>query len=492
MLSVFLTGTEIQAVSGSVLGRKYRVDRVWRQELSPEAFQNGAITDAALLTGAVAAFWRANRLPKRANLVIGNAHFVRRNVDAPRLRGRRLRAFLSRAYAEPEHMSRPVFTCFPLSTDARKRLTRYLVAAGEQTALREITDVFRAAGVKLTAADSALGCSVRVLRSLNEVRGKTAVVQFFEGGSLNSLLFVRGEYAYSAANRMTDAPDSLAFGVGAARIVSSILQFCEAQYPDEAVTEVLFAGLSPESAAVCAESITQMDPALEVSVLRGGAAVSGRAAASFPERIAAVGGLNMPQELELLKELRRKPERGGRDRKSGKLLLPTVLALAVLGAASGILLNRNARLERQLAELRGFIENPRYSAAGAEYEEAEAALRALEGRTEALESAVRRIESYPLPTGEVADALLRCAEGLAETEITGYDADTGVLSVRSSAADAASVHEFIGLLRQEDTFADVRYSGYRYRADAERWSVEVVCTLAADAGRREEAEPCSP
>ena len=33
MLSVFMTGSEIQAVSGSVLGRKYRVNRVWRQEL---------------------------------------------------------------------------------------------------------------------------------------------------------------------------------------------------------------------------------------------------------------------------------------------------------------------------------------------------------------------------------------------------------------------------------------------------------------------------
>ncbi len=488
MLTVYLTNTEIQAVSGSVIGKKYRLNRVWRQELPPDALHNGEVTDAVLLKEAVTAFWKENKLPKTANLVINGSRFVLKTIDAPQIRGRRLRAFIAREYSDLDRSSQPVFTCFPLSADAKKKQVQYLAAVGERPFLTKIIGIFQQAGVKINAADSSLGCSIRVLRSLSALKKKTCIVQLLEGNSLTSLLFVNGEYAYSTANRMTAAPDTFEFGISVARIVSSILQFGKAQYADDPVTDVFLGGLSMDGTEVCIESIAQMDPTLEVSALSGTGIVSGTAAGQFHEVIPAVGGLSMPQELQLLKELRTNTDKKKNTWSIVKILLPAVAALLVTGTIFGVLLTRRAALKRELKGLNDFLLNPQYISAGTEYDAKKAELQELEKLMEASEKAIGRVGSYPLPTSEVADVIYRCADGLADVTITGYDSVTGVLSVSSSAEDVAVVNRYIELLRQEDVFSDVYYTGYSFDEKVETWVVKVVCTLADDAGREKEAE----
>ena len=487
MLTVYLTNTEIQAVSGSAIGKKYRMNKVWRQELPQDALHNGDINDAVLLKEAVTAFWKENKLPKTANLVISGSRFVLKTIDTPQIRGRRLRAFIAREFSDLDRSTQPVFTCFPLSADGKKKQVQYLAAVGERPFLNKITGVFQQAGVKLTAADSSLGCSIRVLRSLSALKKKTSIVQLLEGNSLTSLLFVNGEYAYSTANRVTAAPESFEFGINVARIISSILQFSKAQYADDAVTDVFLGGFSQESVEVCVESIAQMDPTLEVSALNGTGLVSGAAAESFHELIPAVGGLSMPQELELLKELRSNTDKKKNTWENVKMFLPAIAALLVLGTISGVLLTRHARLKHQLEELNDFVMNPQYIAAGTEYDSKQRDVQELEKLMEASEATIRRVESYPLATSEVADVVFRCADGLADVTITGYDSTTGVLSVSSSSEDVAVVNQYIELLRKEDAFSDVYYTGYSFNENTNKWVVKVVCTLADDAGREKEA-----
>ena len=483
MLTVYLTNTEIQAVSGSMMGKKYRINKILRGELPPDAYRNGEISDAALLKEAVTAFWKENKLPKSANLVIHGSRFVLKTIDAPQLRTRQLRAFIAREYSDLDRSSQPVFTCFTLSSDAKKRQTRMLAAVAERPYLLKMMDVFESAGVKITAADSSLGCSIRALSCLPELKKKTCIVQLLESGSLTSLLFVNGEYAYSTTNRMTAAPDTFEFGIGVARIVSSILQFCKAQYADDAVTDVFLGGFSGDSSEVCIESIAQMDPTLEVAALSGGSAVSGTGAEAFHELVPVVGGLSMPQNLQLLKELHNREEANKNTQDVVKMLLPGVIALLLFGSVAGVFLVKHARLEKQLQEINDKLMNPQYVAAGKEYDTYLKKIEEIDKRIGDAQTTIQYIESYPLPTSEVVAVLYRCADGLASVYITGYDASSGVFSISTSSSDVAVVNQYIALLREEEAFSDVHYTGYSYNDRTGNWNVQVVCTLAADAGR---------
>lgn len=483
MLTVYLTNTEIQAVSGSVMGKKYRINKIWRQELPPDAYRNGEISDAALLKEAVTAFWKENKLPKTANLVINGSRFVLKTIDAPQLRTRQLRAFIAREYSDLDRSSQPVFTSFTLSSDAKKRQMRMLAAVGERPYLLKALEVFETAGVKIATADSSLGCSIRVLSCLPALKKKTCIVQLLESGSLTSLLFVNGEYAYSTTNRMTASPDTFEFGIGVARIVSSILQFCKAQYADDTVTDVFLGGFTADSTEVCIESIAQMDPTLEVSAISGVGAVSGTGAEAFHELIPVVGGLSMPQSIQLLRELHNREEKGKNTQETVKMLLPGAIALLIFGSIAGVLLVKHAKLENQLEELNSQLRNPQYVAGGKEYDSYQKKIEELNKIMSDAETTIQYIESYPLPTSEVLEVLYSCADGLATISITGYDAASGVFSLSTSSEDVAVVNQYIERLRKEDAFSDVRYTGYSYDERTERWIVSVVCTLAADAGR---------
>lgn len=482
MLAVYLTNTEIQALSGSVRRKKYRIQKIWRQELPPDVCRNGEITDAALLKDAVAAFWKENKLPKSANLVVNASRFVLKTMDAPKLPARKLRAYIAREYSELERSSQSAFTCFTLSSDARKRQIHLMAAAGERVYLLNIMEIFEAAGVKIAAADSSLGCSIRVLNSLPALKEKTCIVQLLESGSLTSLLFVNGEYVYSTTNRMTAAPDTFAFGVALARIVSSIVQFCKEQDADDAVTHIFLGGFTADGMEVCIESIAQMDPTLEVAAITGGA-MPASSAEAFHELVPVVGGLSMPQGVQLLRDLHSRDEKGRETQKTGRMLLPAAAALLVFGSISAVLLAKRSRLEDQLAELNDRLRNPTLIAAGEEYDQYRKEIEKLNQMLFDAETAISYIESYPLPTGEVAEVFCRCADGLATISISGYDAASGVFSLSVSTENAAAVNQFVERLRREKAFSAVSYTGYSYQEQAEQWIVQVICTLAADAGR---------
>ena len=483
MLTVYLTNTEIQAISGSVAGKKYRINKVWRQELPPDAYRNGEITDAALLKDAIDTFWKENKLPKTANLVINGSRFVLKTVDAPQLTGRKLRAFIAREYSDLDRSAQPVFTCFPLSSDSKKRQTRLLAAVGERPYLQKLIGMFESAGVRITAADSSLGCSIRALGSLPALKKKTCIVQLLESGSLTSLLFINGEYVYSMTNRITAAPDTFEFGIGVARIVSSILQFSKAQYADDTVSDVMLGGFTQDSTEVCIESIAQMDPTLEVAALSGNGAVIGDGAETFHELVPVTGGLAMPQSISLLKELHSRAEKEKSVLDSFKTFLPAAVALVVLGAVAGVLLVGHARLKARMDELNDSLMNPMYIAAGTEYDDYTRKIEELENLMKDARTTVTYIETYPMPTSEVADVIYRCADGLASVQISGYDAVKGTYSLSTWSEDVAVVNRYIERLRQEDAFSDVHYTGYSYDERVEQWNVQVVCTLAADAGR---------
>ena len=482
MLAVYLTNTEIQALSGSVRGKKYRIQKIWRKELPPDVCRNGEIADAALLRETVAAFWKENKLPKSANLVINASRFVLKTMDAPRLPARKLRAYIAREYSELERSSQSALTCFTLSADAKKRQIHLMAAAGERAYLMNLMEIFEAAGVKIAAADSSLGCSVRVLNSLPALKEKTCIVQLLESGSLTSLLFVNGEYVYSTTNRMTAAPDTFAFGIALARIVSSIVQLCRVQYADDAVTHIFLGGFTADSSEVCIESIAQMDSTLEVAAIADGAA-SGFSAEAFHELVPVIGGLSMSQNVRLLRELHARDEKGGKTQKAGRMLLPAAAALLIFGSVSAVLLAKHSELENQLAELNGRLRNPTYLAAGEEYDQYRKEIGQLDQIISDAETAIGYIESYPLPTGEVVKAFYRCADGLAAISISGYDAASGIFSLSASTENAAAVNRFVERLRSAEAFSDVYYTGYSYQEQTKRWSVQVVCTLAADAGR---------
>ena len=72
-----------------------------------------------------------------------------------------------------------------------------------------------------------------------------------------------------------------------------------------------------------------------------------------------------------------------------------------------------------------------------------------------------------------------------KAEITGFNRDTGVVTIEASATDVRVIHEFVEGLQEISEFRHVEYSGYTFVKAQENYSIHVVCVLDEGAGRGE-------
>ena len=105
-----------------------------------------------------------------------------------------------------------------------------------------------------------------------------------------------------------------------------------------------------------------------------------------------------------------------------------------------------------------------------------------QNRSNALDSAQKSLDTYPLPNSTVNQMLENCAAGLASVSISQYDSATGTLTVSVTASQVDRINQFIEKLRQQSIFDVQEYSGYQKLSD-DSWAVNVTLGLKSSAGR---------
>ncbi|MFA6948155.1 MAG: hypothetical protein WCQ72_04175 [Eubacteriales bacterium] len=175
------------------------------------------------------------------------------------------------------------------------------------------------------------------------------------------------------------------------------------------------------------------------------------------------------------------------DGKAKKYILTTLplAALAVIFTVSGVMMFRQrAQLDSRLIELREYIADENNIAARDEalaYIDENAALSVGNASDEAMLNAIL---SYPLPSSEVTDAIVRIGgETSISVVINSYFAPTGEISFTAKSESAEYINDFIEKLRESVLFAAVNYSGYTYSESDKNYTVNVTCALAENAGR---------
>lgn len=484
MLTVYLSNKYIRIVTGDHASGKVSIRGMYYTIDTTGCLVNGSIVDEESLLELLREQWEVQNLPKKdVYLVLDSNQFTAKVVQVPMLNEKKMMEYLSREFTDVGRISSPVYGYFPLNGGDKKAKIRqvFAMAAPRDYAI-QFVELFAKLGVKLSGIECANGSMIRLLDKMEQLRGKTCIVQFVDEMNLTNALLVEGRYETFNKKRLFSEPGTPGYAVETARAVSNLIQFAKAQNIPQKITDVYVAGLSDEDCLVYEDSIAQINPDLGVEKLESSKhftyAKTNDPYISFANFALAIGGmLKTDPKTNVAAQIKYTPEQIEKRKARRKITVPVGAVIGVLVLVSLVLLVRKIMLTSELKTLQDYNQSDSVLEACQEYDAAQERMSAISAIHTGMESLGIELGEYPLVDSTVENIIASCAEGLVSAQISSYDSTTGILSFNTSAGDVEQINQFIALLMEEEIFASVDYTGYSQNQDGD-WSVKVNCTMA--------------
>lgn len=498
--ALYLSNRVIQAVTGRDTGRGIVIKNRFEIQAPEGSIINGVITDEEKLASCLKTFWREKSLPKRKVICVLNSSRFRTKVMKLPVMSRKEtlkymeREFTSEAFAPEEYQALGMETAggicgfFEIRRDQNRKMREIFAVRADRAFIETYLSMFRKIGVRPAAIEAALGCAVRALRRIPELKDKTCVVQVRDGDSLNNIMLTDGKYFHSGVSRILSGHGTPEYGREAAGSVGGLLQFVSAQKEGTMATHLYWAGLSGEDQAGCEESVRRLDETLHTKTLCCRGLVAGEKPDCNPESdisgyLFPIGGLLNPiGDYNLYGRYRETAGDLLARRRFYRRLAPAAVLLAFCIIVTGILNRRYHSVRERLAELTEYNSDPGIMEEALEYESLAALRDTYVERLDSYEKAMEMIDACPVYDSSVERAVKSCADGLVNAEILAFRASDGSVSVQVFSDNVGNIHSFLQKLGQQALFKEVAYDGYVYQDNASAWVLDVTCYLADKAG----------
>lgn len=350
--------------------------------------------------------------------------------------------------------------------------------------LERFMEICREAGIQVSGVTVPMEGYLRILKRLDSYWRRTAIYLFFEEGSMTSVLCQNGRYLYSTRSRLFSEPGTLDFGTEIVRSISGILQFYAAGKREIPITEVYYAGCEDEIFEVSEVGINNLQ--LEVYPMDLGRKASVPADENASDWLSCLGALLRENGGEKRIDLQKAGAQSAEEGKKtgsipGHLLVPAVCLVLCL-AAAGIVAVLNFRVEREIAAKEEWIADP---AVQEQYNRALSLQETLQELKEAI-GAVERMEVNLSVYPDFSSDVFRRIETAGGREtgllITGYEAETGILTFDASSREVIDIPDYILKLQNTGLFHTVDYTGYVY--EDEWYTLSLSCTMEGKKAER--------
>ncbi|MCR5626875.1 MAG: hypothetical protein K6F99_06120 [Lachnospiraceae bacterium] len=486
-LTVYISNTEIQAVSGSGSAGEVRASSFYKYETPEGSVLNGVITDPQLMTDALKEFWKENNLPKKnVDLVINSPQLVGRVTNCPRLKTPKMLTLLEHEFMESERQEKQVVGFTELGTDKKGWSSRIFAEMSTYDYIMSYDQIFSDAGVTLSGISSGIGKLVNLVEDTDILSDEITIMMMLDNVMLTTIFFLNKKYYYSSATRVFAARGSNEFGVEIARVISRLNQFSRAENITGDIKKIDFSGFTPEEVEISKMSIENLnigEVAIGELVSPSKVKVNG-GDEFFRQMTFPIAGLLRPAvSANVLASARKMSPQAIKDAENKKLALPYVIITGILLIVTLVLTIVFFQKKFYLDSLNAHNNDPVILAKEAEYDEEIEVVAQLERQRNSLELLKEDIETYPSFNASVRKVIEQKATGLAEIDFTAYDAASGIVSIKAIAANVEATNKFIELLKKEDIFEYVHYTGYTYNPDDDNWTINMVCALSENAGK---------
>lgn len=482
---IYLSNQTVKAVTGQIRKGRVKILAVYQEEAPRLSIVNGQVTDDEAFTKFLKEFWEKHKLPVYpVCLVVNSTQTVVRFFDLPPMSHRKRMRYLPREFSDVERMRDPVYS-YGLAENKR------FGAVMERGFLGGHLKRFQRLGIRIASVEDALISQLRLLGCLDGLKGRVCAVQILDGAALLSALWVEDAFLHFSRARIPAQADARDLGERCAKEVSALMQFARAQGIQQEIGAVYMGGLKRDGWSEYVKAVFAVNSMTHVYSLADSLGPS----LDFPEGewelggfAAAVGGLlSKGGRANLCSQFRKGPEYLAKRRAVFRGLLPALVTAAALSLVAGLQMIQWFRLTNQINRGLDYLSDPQVLAGAARYDCLEEENRILHQRIQETSRILENIYSYPVMSTEIDQVVARCAQGLVRADVTGFQADPGMIQVISTAENERMIYPFINRLAQEkDVFSSIHYTGFEYVESQRAWRLYVECYLKDRAGKEQE------
>ncbi|MCR5100939.1 MAG: hypothetical protein K6B41_06230 [Butyrivibrio sp.] len=486
-LTVYISNKEIQAVLGTGNANGVRANGFYSYETPEGSYLNGTVTDVQLLTDAIKDFWEKEKLPKKnVHLIINSSQIIGRVTNCPMLNRKKMLTLLEHEFTESDRQENPIVGYTELGNDKAAKTSRIFAEMSTYDYIMTFVQIFAEAGVSLSGISSAVGKMVDLVEDTNILAPEISIIMMIDDVMLTTIFFLNGKYYYSSATRVFAHRGTMEFGIEIAGVVSRLNQFARSENIEGHIQSIMLSRFEPEEVEIVQQAIPGLhigDISCTELVAPAKVKVSG-GDSIFREMAFPIAGLLSPKNhADILDRAIMVSPKSQQNAKNTKLALPyLVVSLVMLAITIGLFVV-NYNKGTYLSELNAHNTDVTILTNASEYDKEVVTVKELTQQKKSLELLTSDVQSYPALKSEVRNLIERTAINLAEVKFTGYDAESGILSIQATAADVESTSTFIDLLNKEDIFEYVNYTGYTYNQTTEDWTINMVCSLSENAGK---------
>lgn len=487
-LTVYLSNTDIEVLSGHSNGKGVSVSNVYSTPMPEGSFLNGVITDPDGIQYALTGLWNQYKLPKKGiRLVINTSQISVRVIDMPIMSQSKADIYLQREFEERSGERRRLLGFYVISQNKKNKTMKVCTELADVDFIANYVNVFAGAGIELKEINSGIGVAVNFLKKINFEQDKNSVVMLRDAMTVTAIYLVKGEYFYSTTARTFNRPGTLEFAGEISNTVSQIVQFSKSEKVEDPISQIYLAGMTTDD-AINVERALSMNLSEDVvvyniSVLKGIKYKS--STDSLDTLFYPTAGLMTLSDHQNLLKMYGKGEIVNQEKRNKiiKLAIPYVAVFVLMLIITVSRVVTYSKKNKELKELQDYNNNPSNMMLAAEYDLAAANVEQYSGHVNALRLLEKNIDSYPMPTSEIEKIIKKAAVGLGEVTTDSYDASQGKIGVTATFKEVDMVNTFIDRLDAEDCFYEVNYTGYSEINSSGQWVANLECILSESAGR---------
>lgn len=492
MIVVYLSNQNIRVAEGEYVKGTVKIKGLHHIVDHQGCIINGSVTDKEGLQELLKELWENEKLPRKdVALVINSSQFTTRVLDVPQMKPAQTIEYIRREFADVERIEDPVHSYFPMPGQKKGKVVNVFAGVASKGYLSIYQQLFEEIGIHLTRIEVVLGPLLRMIDALEMVKGRTCIIQFVNEAILFSILYVKGKHVYSSRSRLFSNPGTPEFAVEAARSVSNILQFAKSQNIEEQINEVFVAGMDDATMEVFSDSVQRINENLETTHLQPGRIFQ------FPKEytisrlehyVLSLGAFwPVPEKMGFLAQMMYDPVAEEKKEKRRKTIIPlTGLGIAMVIISIALFLRLN-QLKGELKEIKEYIESPSVSEACQKYDSIFGEVNVRRALLEEAQKLQKTINGYPPVTSRTEAVVSDCAASLVTATVTGYRAQSGILTIDTVSDQMEKIYQFVGRLEDQDIFEEINYTGYRQTSEG-RWTMTVECKMKGIQEEEEDAE----
>lgn len=477
-VSIYLSNQIVQAVVGT-RSKTGKPKQIFTDTAPEGSIINGIVMDADSLAAFLKSFWDKNHLPKNDVILVVNSNKIAsKNIEMPLLGDKKTITYITHEFADMQRLEEDNTLAYTIIDTTPKTKTKRLYAeSAPKDQLKEFIDIFNSIGIKLKGIYSGEGNLIGYLKLKLSKTYKTFILQVSSGNIVYNVLFVNGTFKYLNSVRCFNEVGTQGYFEDMDRSLSQLMQFIQTQKLDARIEKVFISGIDRENMEFYTSLIKERDPEASCELLNVGIREE-RASAIF-----VVSGLfDFGKESNFLTNFNLKSESKSKlDPRAKKYVGVIVTVLIVMLLAFVTTFAMELLRKNRLNELE---EEINMTSAEAMFYDMEAQRRdELSSKYYSINSVVETINSYPICNDEIIKRLQNTAVGLAEIEISSFDANAGIISFSAKSSDVNDIYKYIDRLFDEDMFSSVEHTGYTYDGSDNTYKILVDCILSESTGR---------